>query len=623
MKKLLFIVLVGLAMVSSGLAQSGAILDTRDEYWIYMEGPEADEETGKDYPNVLEGATEYEDSCWFNGTVYREGELKDIGEKMQNSSGSAITFEAGGWHPDREICLNIPGRGDDVSGATRESDNYRGGDKGGEWWDQDQWIATRYLRNNAGDVYSDAWQEIWVEQPDSASDPSETGIIPGEGIAMEDDCAPEYMCEDIRDETGRQGPYSARFVEGALDDDNALDVETPFSIRTLGMFDNRVQAGNETGHEDGETPGNTQDNETFIADLDERPMQNSRIDPEDDEWALTPRLAWSVANDGTPYKPGSCYGAPREQGVDKDKTQAVYANSFANASEVYTEENSSPDNFEPYVGPSQDADTYSIDGNWINPDNDVRSVTQGNFTCDLTGKDWGYGYRYGPKADGEADDGEDGDDGGEVCESNNPPSASFLVSKSGLAVSVESTSEDPDANIVLYEWDWTSDGNIEGTGETSSNTYSSDGTYTITHNVTDDCGEWDSTTEDVTLESGVPEGGGSVARIGFPNPDGERSIVPRNEDICIGDSCTHETGQGPTSFDSNEYVNKTGDKMSGSLKVDTVEMPSGETLCIGQGCSFSSGSAEGLLGSGSGSMDGSIETPALTTDDSQCIGSSC
>lgn len=612
-RNLLFLMIAAMFFVAFGAAQTGAILDTRDEYWIYMEGPEANEELGKDYPMVLEGPTEYEDSCWFNGTIYREGEIKDIGEKILDSEGNPITFETGGWYPDREICVNIPGRGDDVSSSeNRKSDNYRGPDKGGEWWDQDQWIVTRYLRNNGGSVYSDTWeQELWVEQPDSASDPSETGIIPGEGIAMEDDCAPEQFCEDIRDGIGRDGPYSARFVEGALDDDNALDIDTSFSIQTLGLFDNRVQAGNETGHENGNTPGNSQDLEANITDLDQEPLQNSRIDPEDDEWALTPRLDWVVANDGTPYEYGRCYGADRVQGVDKNKRQAIYANSYANASQVYDGGKSNPGHFNRMLSASQDPQDYSRDGNWVNPDNEIRSITQGDYTCDLTGKDWGYGYRD------------------TNCMNNDPPEASFMVADSWLTVTAESTSDDPDQNIVLREWDWTTDGNIDDTGETASNTYSSGGTYTITHNVTDECGAYDTVSRDVTVTPGVPEGGGSIASISFPNSDGERSIIPTKDsngnynNMCIGEGCTHETGQGPTGYDDNEFVNLSSDNMSGTLQTSTVEIPTGKTLCIGKGCTWAAGSAVGILGKDGQSMDGSLKTDALTTISDQCIGSEC
>jgi hypothetical protein len=613
MKRKLLMFFLILLFAASGTAQTGAILDTRDEYWIYMEGPEANEELGKDYPIVLEGPTEYEDSCWFNGTIYREGEIKDMGEKIQNSTGTPLTFETGGWHSDAEICLNIPGRGDDVSsGENRRSDNYRGGDKGGEWWDQDQWIVTRFLRNNGGSVHSDAWQELWVEQPDSAAAPS-TGVIPGAGIAMEDDCEEGYNCEDIRGGTGRDGPYAATFIEGALDDDNALDVETPFSIQSLSMFHNRVQAGNGTRHPDGsQGPGNAQDQENpSTENLDEMPLENSHIDPLDDEWALTSKLDRAIANDGTPYPPGGCYGAQREQGVDKTKIQAVYANSYANASDVYNQGKSAVSDFTPYFSTQETAEQHADDGNWINPDRDRRSVTEGGYSCDLTGKDWGYAYRD------------------TTCMNNDPPEASFLITSTWTRVTAESTAEDPDQNIVLREWDWTSDGDIEDTGETASNSYGSDGTYTITHNVTDECGAYDVATRQVTVTAGVPEGGGSIASISFPDPSGERSIIPARdsdgnyEDMCIGEGCTHETGQGPTSYDANEYVNLSSDNMSGTLKTSTVEFPEGENLCIGQGCAWGAGNANGLLGGDGSAMDGSLKTSGLPTSNNQCIGAGC
>ena len=391
----MIVALIALVAVQTGASQ-GAVLDTDDEYWIYFEGPEADENEAMNYPNVLEGRTEHPNACYFNNTVYREGTVKDIGEKIVTSSGDAVSFEEGGWHPDKEICLNIEGKGDDLdSGEKRRSDNYRGGDKGGEWWDLDQWAVTKYLRNNGDSVYANQWKNYWVQQPDSASTTLSTGIIEGNGIALEDDCSTFLGCEDVRGRTGSLDPYAANFTEGSLDDDNNFDTNTPFTVRGLNNFHNRVQSGNATGHPGPingapqQGGGNTQDMETNL-DLRSDPLQNSHIDAEDDEWALSPTLGYAIANDGTPFPPGRCYGAERVQGIDKNKRQAIYANSFANVSHVYDGELSGTDRFR-NLGLANPED-YSADGNWINPDNDYRSADLGSFSCDLTGKDWGFGF---------------------------------------------------------------------------------------------------------------------------------------------------------------------------------------------------------------------------------------
>jgi len=63
-----------------------------------------------------------------------------------------------------------------------------------------------------------------------------------------------------------------------------------------------------------------------------------------------------------------------------NKTQREYANSFLEGSE------------DVYSGGLKDG---RKDGNWVNPDNTARTVTEGGTSCDLTGQDWGIGYDTG------------------------------------------------------------------------------------------------------------------------------------------------------------------------------------------------------------------------------------
>lgn len=129
--------------------------------------------------------------------------------------------------------------------------------------------------------------------------------------------------------------------------------------------------------------GNTQDDEPkSLADPASSEYlewyEDAHIDARDDEWAYTPTLEWGIANNGSAWPPSACYGAPREQGVDKKKEDAVYANSYLRSDEdVYSNGRSGGRN----------------DGNWVNPDNTTLSVREGGLTCDLTGKDWGYAVR--------------------------------------------------------------------------------------------------------------------------------------------------------------------------------------------------------------------------------------
>ena len=97
---------------------------------------------------------------------------------------------------------------------------------------------------------------------------------------------------------------------------------------------------------------------------------------------------------------------------------------------------------------------------------------------------------------------------------NQAPIASFNYTIDGKTVSVDaSSSYDPDGTIVLYEWDWDSDGIFDEnyTIPTASHTYESAGNYTITLRVTDDDGATDTTTS--------AEGGGWIV------------IVERNRDL--------------------------------------------------------------------------------------------
>ena len=77
------------------------------------------------------------------------------------------------------------------------------------------------------------------------------------------------------------------------------------------------------------------------------------------------------------------------------------------------------------------------------------------------------------------------------------PVASFTYELDGKTVYVNaSASYDPDGSIVLYEWDWESDGIYDEnhTTPTASHTYEKNGNYTITLRVTDNLGAVNTTT---------------------------------------------------------------------------------------------------------------------------------
>ncbi|MGC0271840.1 PKD domain-containing protein [Pseudactinotalea sp. Z1739] len=81
---------------------------------------------------------------------------------------------------------------------------------------------------------------------------------------------------------------------------------------------------------------------------------------------------------------------------------------------------------------------------------------------------------------------------------NVPPVAEFEVSVTDLMVSVDaSESSDPDGEIVAYDWDF-GDGS-SGEGLIANHTYTEAGEYTVTLTVTDDDGEADSASREVTV----------------------------------------------------------------------------------------------------------------------------
>ncbi|HWL35122.1 MAG TPA: S8 family serine peptidase [Frankiaceae bacterium] len=88
---------------------------------------------------------------------------------------------------------------------------------------------------------------------------------------------------------------------------------------------------------------------------------------------------------------------------------------------------------------------------------------------------------------------------------NNPPTASFTTSASGLTASVNgSGSADPDGDPLTYAWTWGDGGT--STGVTASHTYAAAGTYTVGLTVSDGRGGSNSTTRTVTVSpTGDPD----------------------------------------------------------------------------------------------------------------------
>ena len=84
---------------------------------------------------------------------------------------------------------------------------------------------------------------------------------------------------------------------------------------------------------------------------------------------------------------------------------------------------------------------------------------------------------------------------------NSPPTADFTYTTTDLTVDFIDQSSDSDGTISSWSWGFGDGGT--STVQNPSHTYSSDGTYTVTLTVTDDDGATDTTTQDVTVSSGI------------------------------------------------------------------------------------------------------------------------
>lgn len=96
-----------------------------------------------------------------------------------------------------------------------------------------------------------------------------------------------------------------------------------------------------------------------------------------------------------------------------------------------------------------------------------------------------------------------------VTAPNQPPTASFWFSCSGLTCGFNSTSSDPDGAIASHNWSL-GDGASAG-APNPSHTYGASGTYTVTLTVTDNQGATSAMSQNVTVNAPPPPPSGGIA----------------------------------------------------------------------------------------------------------------
>ena len=87
------------------------------------------------------------------------------------------------------------------------------------------------------------------------------------------------------------------------------------------------------------------------------------------------------------------------------------------------------------------------------------------------------------------------------------------------------------------------------------------------------------------------------------------TIKPTSGDICIGDECSL------TESGDSEFVNRSGDEMTGYLKVRELEFN-----CLGDQCASQTGIFPGYVSLTNNTMDGTLNVTEIYREDSLCLG---
>ncbi len=111
---------------------------------------------------------------------------------------------------------------------------------------------------------------------------------------------------------------------------------------------------------------------------------------------------------------------------------------------------------------------------------------------------------------------------------NQPPSASFVYSATGLSLDFTNTSTDPDGTVVSWLWDF-ADGTTSAE-QNPSHTYFTPNTYWVELMVTDDDGDTGSTLQVITVQ---PLPGGTFGDFTEVTPIDSIFVTPQDEDFWV------------------------------------------------------------------------------------------
>jgi hypothetical protein len=310
--------------------------------------------------------------CAFNGSVYSEGQVVDVGRDNEAGSNSS----------DLEVCIDTDNR-----------------IPGGEWMDIDNSTWNQYLKGEEGTYTADqpstyehlvstdsSLRNYWLT--DENPHAREVELSPynplnySDGYALEDDCSEGVRyCADIgRDrQHNPTGTVYSSFKEDRGEDD--ADILEGKAVRMWVGYANGT-AYTSHGSTNNQTEENAGDlNYTHYKWGVETPLNDSTIDPTEDTWAIANRSQGVVGPTGEIYQAGKCYGSipdyTQEESIRKNDT--VVANSFAYTMEANDDGNS--------------------EGVWVNPDSTNQTLLSGGLSCELNTSDWGIGYDNGPDSD--------------------------------------------------------------------------------------------------------------------------------------------------------------------------------------------------------------------------------